>query len=550
MFNKDRKIERPIKKGKSQRQTTNSFVNASRKTSAVTRSGNNAKKYSTSGNEFLDAFTNISNYREVRKFEDIRNDMDVLMSIDPITTVKLTIYMRAITRDIKDYTGKSLGTHRGAGLKHEPIMRMMYLAVYYPKLFQRNLDKFILAGSWKDVFEMLRYDLQSNDWNNRKLNWGWIVQFIINHLSNNQARDYILKYLPQIYSASNQDTPRAIINTQIGKYIASKMDKTYEEYTNLKKSGLAHIWQQLISQERFDEINWDLIPGRAKNKLVMGKFLANQGLEKSYNKWLESKPVVPYTGYIYELAKQVDKCKSPHQEMTLDKQFQMLLEKGATSEQTSNLLVAGDFSGSMTSSIPGEKISALDVCKSMVIALSQMLKGDFHKCFVEFASTTRFRQIKTDGLVKPWRELSRLCGVGNTNFLSVVDFICQKRREGVDLADFPTGILAISDGEFDPGDLGKTNLQTMKRKLRDADFPREYIDNFKVILWNIPNNFYGRKKGTAFETFGNHDNVFYIGGFDPSVISFFFGSKTKRAPRTAEELFEAAMDQPLLNMIS
>ena len=56
------------------KQTTsesNSFVAAAMKKSAVTTLGNGAKKYSTTGNEFVDQFGKLGSYKEPRSYEDI-----------------------------------------------------------------------------------------------------------------------------------------------------------------------------------------------------------------------------------------------------------------------------------------------------------------------------------------------------------------------------------------------------------------------------------------------------------------------------------------------
>lgn len=87
-----------------------------------------------------------------------------------------------------------------------------------------------------------------------------------------------------------------LFNTSDENKVAS-----YKQYQNLKASGTAHQWQQLISQSNFLEINFDSIHGRALAQLVSSKFLANHKLEEKYETWVESKPLVKFTGYVYEL---------------------------------------------------------------------------------------------------------------------------------------------------------------------------------------------------------------------------------------------------------
>lgn len=95
-----------------------------------------------------------------------------------------------------------------------------------------------------------------------------------------------------------------------------------------------------------------------------------------------------------------------------------------------------------------------------------------------------------------------------------------------------------------------TNFQTAIKRLREAGFSEEYVSNFKIILWDIPNNHHGKKSKPTFEDFADAPNFFYLSGYDPSAVSFILGTgEFKATPRTAEELFLVAMDQELLRRV-
>ena len=108
--------------------------------------------------------------------------------------------------------------------------------------------------------------------------------------------------------------------------------------------------------------------------------------------------------------------------------------------------------------------------------------------------------------------------------------------------------------EFNPTQLGKTNVQTALGKLRGAGFSEEYVSKFKIVLWNLRSNYYGRGTGEKFETYGDTKNVFYFSGYEASTIAFLTGvtkpDKEFKEPETAEELFKAAMDQEILNLVT
>lgn len=541
------------------KQTTSksTFVNAGMKKSAETLSGNLAKKYSTTGNEFVDQFGKLGEYRKPRDFSLIQADMATLFAIDKRLAVVFIFFIRMITRIIQFWSGsKTTTVQRGAGLKHEGIMRMMWLHVNHPEIFWNNIGLFINVGSWKDIIQMLSYDLQYNGWNNRVLNWDEFGKLILAGLENPNTLNLVKKYLPQIKASSQCKTIEAQADNIIAKWICSLLfdgEKTsnYKQYRKLKVSGTAHQWQQLISQGRFLEINFDTVHGKALAQLVSGKFLANQGLEEKYQRWIETKPVAKFTGYVTDLFKDINKISKKYQIDTLNKQFYGLVEtarKGAKSG--TSLIVVRDTSGSMVAPATGTTQSAYDVAKALALFFSEMLpSGKFANSWIEFKHTATMHQWKSSTPYEKWIT-DRTSTIGSTNFQSVIDLFVTIKNKGIDESEFPTGILCISDGEFNPSELGKTNVESALIKLTNAGFSRQYISNFQIILWNVRSYAYGNTAGNKFETYGNVPNVYYFSGYDGSIVAFLTGVEHQEVqPKNAEELFLAAMNQEVLNYI-
>ena len=74
--------------------------------------------------------------------------METLWSQNPLLTLKLLVYLRLITRVCRFPDGTlTKTTQRGQGLKHESIMRMIWLIVNHPEVFIKNVAIFISAGS-------------------------------------------------------------------------------------------------------------------------------------------------------------------------------------------------------------------------------------------------------------------------------------------------------------------------------------------------------------------------------------------------------------------
>lgn len=541
----------------------NPFIRAGLKKSLTTTAlGNGAVKLKSSGNDFVDQFGKITNYKAPRSFGDITKDMSLLWSQNPLTTLCFLFYVRMVTRVTSLFDGKKTETtQRGQGLKHEGIFRMIWVAVNYPETFKKNISLFISVGSWKDIFTMLSYDLQYNGWDDRKLDWEFMGNLILAGLENPKTSELVKKYLPQIKANSKCTTLESQADNIIAKWICSLLfgnketASSYKKYRKLKSSGTAHEWQKLISQKKFLKINFNTVAGRALASMVSGKFLKNQGLEAGYQKWLETKPVAKYTGYVYELFSALGTGHNAitlkkYQEDTINKQFLGLIEtaKKGMKEGDGGLIVVVDSSGSMTSQVPGTKVSAYSVAKSMALYFSYLLKGQFSDHFLEFSNDTIMKTWKGATPVDKYRN-ERSAIVAGTNFQSVGDHFGKILKSGVAESDFPTGILCVSDGCFNNSGSNKSETKALRARLKKYGFSDDYVKNFKVILWDVPNGYYGKSQ-TAFEDFADCPNLFHISGLDPAAVAFITGVEgQKSTPKSSEELFDAAMDQEILNIL-
>lgn len=559
------------------------FFDEGVKLSAVTLSGNGALKYSSSGNIFLDDFASIGRYRELRSYDSVSEDMSKLWEANPLLTLKLTLYLRTISRQEKNlYPTKTV--QRGQGLKHEFILRCIWLAEHCPFTFIANLPIFIEGGSWDDLFTILRYDLKLNGWDNRKVNWEDVYSVIDMGCRNYGTVDLVKKYMPRIRNNKSLTTDDSKANNTIARWLAWKMfpNTTIAErankYRKFKASGNAHTWQQLISNHNYDMIDFNKLPGRVLSQMVKSRvaihvekdgelcelpsdgtsFIDRHNLTAKYMDWLQNQKTVKFTGYVYELFKDVlryyPRQMSKAEIMTINRQFEGLLETGKKDVDTnSKFIVVKDISGSMTANVTGLDVSSRCVASSMALYFSEFLTGPFKGQCINFSNKPTLFKFKGKTPVEKFASDNEGF-FGSTNFVGVAHLLVRIKKQGVAEEDFPTGILCVSDGEFnDPyrGDSKDiTNFNAFLEILRDGGFSEEFVQNFKIVLWDIPNDFYGGRPKATFEDLGDTENFFYMSGLDPAAISFLMNGKyDKKVPKTAEELFESAMDQELLNKL-
>ena len=114
-------------------QPTQPFLKASKKSAVTTTAlGNGAVKLTTTGNDFVDQFGKVTNYKVPRSYAEISADMQKLWSQNALAALCFVFYLRMVTRVVQFFSGtKTTTTQRGQGLKHESIFRMIWIGVNY-----------------------------------------------------------------------------------------------------------------------------------------------------------------------------------------------------------------------------------------------------------------------------------------------------------------------------------------------------------------------------------------------------------------------------------
>lgn len=241
----------------------------------------------TTGDIFLDDFLNHSCYRKPRTFGQVAKTMETQYVLSVEKTLKMLLYIRMVKRQTNlQGTIVDVNTHT-EGLRHEGIMRMIWLHTVNEDLFFDNLVLYLCLGSWRDVFEMLRLDHEYNG-KEKVLNWNRIANIIIGGLSNPHVCDYIKKFMPRIMANSKIKTVREESNTIIGKYLCNRMQIGFKDYRVLKASGNKHTWQQQIARGEYDDINLHNMPITVRRLLAKSKFIENQDLRYKFEDYMEA----------------------------------------------------------------------------------------------------------------------------------------------------------------------------------------------------------------------------------------------------------------------
>lgn len=570
----------------------NPFIAFGQEVDAETESGNGALKYTTTGDAFVDQFTKAAAYIAPRDYDSVSRDMEVLWNIDPDLTMKFLLYLRLISRITVYPDGtKSSVMQRGAGLKSESIMRMAWLSKNHEDCFKSNINLFISAGSWKDVFRMLYWDMSRTVSTDGKVldsqqcfDWDFLMQIIWTGLVNDDTTNLVRKYLPQIKSRKRIDGSKtdAVYKNYLAKTLARfifencdngekrRVSEQYMLYRRLKSNGTAHQWQQMISRQLFDKIDFDTIAGRALFQLLGGDFLEKHGLDEKYGEWISSKDVAKFTGFPYELAKRsLKKNIRPYEVNTINKQFESLVQYARTNASSSSRrpIAVVDISGSMDADVVDNEgrslsrgFSSKDMALSSAIYFNEMMdeKSPFKEHYLVFSYNTMMKKILGNGFVQKFSNARGSCpDWGSTNLQSVIDFFVRFRKKNplVDESLIPNFVVCFSDGEFNSAYADSNDVVSNVFAARQAlskVYSKEFSESFGFCFVDIRNSYYDSAAKCKFETFGSAKNVFYFGGYDMSPLAFLFGvpgTSSSDQPQTAKEMFLACMNQEIMGQL-
>jgi hypothetical protein len=534
---------------------------------------NGALAYKSTGLVIADQFGKAGTYRDRTPY-DAYLDQEKLWEENKEYAIKFPFYLRMITRKVKKGDGMvTENSQKGQGARDESLKRFLWMAERHPNIFYKNLWLLPVVGSWKDLWTLLLIDEEG------VLDKDKIFDVISRGLKGEMC-DLVKKYLPQIRANAKCTTERARKLNALAKEFCHWVGLSYKEYREIKASGKAHKFQQFISQEKYDLLNWNTIPGKALLNLVSSKFITNHGLADSYMEWITQTPIAKFNGYPYELGKKMFNGTLRRRDylttnkmlmMTLDAQFENLIRTAKDGREgiQGNVWCAIDTSGSMEVQVCSDGTTAYDVCVALGIFFATLNEGDFYKNIIMFDSVSRVKQL-SGTFSEMYRSIVKSSTAwGSTNFQSVIDEIVRIRlmHPEISLDSYPQTLLVVSDMEFDPSDdmvfedgqvsisLQQTNYEAAKKKLK-ACFPEEWVEQFKIVWWQVD----GEDASSVPSTLED-GGTYFFSGFDGSVISLLLGGEAKteeagegtegvkNAVKTMQELIHEVLNQEILQLV-
>ncbi len=307
----------------------------------------------------------------------------------------------------------------------------------------------------------------------------------------------------------------------------------------------------------WNNLDFSVISGKALFNLMALKgkdgktVFQRHGLEDKYVEWLKTQPTAKFTGYVYELFKQVKGMIPLPQKITFDKQFDGLVELAKQDDGglKGNVWCALDTSGSMGSIVDGKDTSAYDVCVSLGIFFSALNEGAFKDHVVMFDNTSRVLKLNGSFTDKCLQIRNHSTAWGSTSVDSVFEEVVRVRKNNpnIPLEDFPSTYLIVSDMQFNPvGGNTKTNYEAIVKKLDAVGLPKP-----NIIWWQVSNAY------QDFTNKSNDDGVTLLSGFDGSTLQLILGGEMETVDEktgetrklTPMEQLIKTLDQEVLNQL-
>lgn len=176
-----------------------------------------------------------------------------------------------------------------------------------------------------------------------------------------------------------------------------------------------------------------------------------------------------------------------------------------------NTLVIRDGSGSMTSTISGTSVSALDVATALTIYFAEKQSGQFKNKFITFSSCPELIDMSN---AKSLHDKLELCynytDCSNTDMEKTLQLILDTAVNGnLSQEDMPTNILIVSDMEFDYAVRVDGNLfEGYARKFAEHGYKLP-----RLVFWNV------MSRTCNIPVQENENGIALVSGFSPVICN-------------------------------
>ena len=453
---------------------------------AVQLTENGAVGYVTTGKNITDMFFKISSYRNMPE-SAIKADFAKVYAENPNLAVKFAFYVG----DIRE----GLGERRAFKAMIEwlsAVENFDKLIKYIPE-YNRFDSMFVLRGTALENQMVKAIELQ-----------------LVSD-KNDEHPSLLAKWMPSINTSS-------LKTKELGRWFASQLGMTERQY----RKTLSGIRQKLelveskMCANEWNSINYEHVPSKA-NLNYKDAFLKHDETRRRtfLEKVLKGEAKINSgVNFPHDVVHRYGRCP-----MRKDDAIEALWAnlKNTLNDASSNIMVVRDGSGSMTSTISGTSISALEVATALAVYFSERQTGEFQNKFITFSSRPEFVDLSN---CKTLQEKLRACHpydeCSNTDIEATFDLVLKTAvQNNLKQEEIPT-LLIVSDMEFDCATTMSWNAHESEFvplfKTIEKKFKAHGYELPKLIFWNVMS-----RTGTI-PMKENAAGVGLVSGFSTNVI--------------------------------
>ena len=397
----------------------NTFMNGLIDETNVGLTENGAVKHLTTKSAVLDMFALCGAYRH-------RSDADCIIAFanayeeNPMLALKCLFYLR-------DCRG-------GQGERRFFRVCFRWLANKHPEAAERNLINISEYGRWDDlIYATVETKLE------RKA-----LAVIAKQLTLDmgcKTPSLLAKWMPS-ENASSKETKRVanIVRTGLGM-----KHKEYRKTLSVLRTRI-NIVEKLMSQNKWDEIEFDKIPSKA-GLIYKNAFARRDIIAKKYEEFAkdETKTVNASTLYPYDVAHKAFEgyrlSTDPAERLMIQKYWDALPNYYGDNEE--NGLAIVDTSGSMSG-------QPLEAAVSLGAYIAEKAHGPFAGHFITFSYKPELIKFEGIDIVDKFNRARRADWEMSTNLKAVFDMLLRVAKQKQTKAeDMPQRLYIFSDMEFD-----------------------------------------------------------------------------------------------------
>ena len=479
----------------------NPLLNGMKNATNYTYTENGALTHKSTMSSLLDLFAMGAAYR-TRSDEDCIFLFKKAFDEDEAHALKCLFYLR-------DVRG-------GQGERRFFRVVTRWLADHQTEAMRRNLEFVPEFGRWDDLYEFIGTKLEENAFELMRKQLMLDVQC--------KTPSLLAKWLKSENTSSFKSRELANKTRQ-----AFHMNhKEYRKTLSVLRERIK-VLERLMSENRWDEIEFDKIPSKA-GLVYRNAFARRDMIKAKYEHFVKDEKTTVNAGtlYPYEVVAKAYNLTNAGYYYWNRKTDIDPVERAAINKYWANLkdyfngctldtLCMIDTSGSMWGS---EASAPINVAISIGLYAAERARGPFAGHYISFSS--RPQLIETAGIDfvdKVQRIYStNLCE--NTNIEAAFDMVLRTAiSNNCTQADLPKSIIVVSDMEFDAqrgyyGSRNGTLMENIERKWNQAGYKMP-----NLVYWNVQ----ARQNNIPMTV---KDGISYVSGFSPVIFEQIMKGKT------------------------